>query len=46
MGKKRICICLDEELHKKSKLLNLNLSSFIDLKLREYLTLIEGNRNE
>jgi len=37
MSRKRICVCLDEKLHKKAKEMNLNLSAFLSIKLHEYI---------
>ncbi len=44
-GKVRTNITIDKELLEKSKKNNVSISGFVDIKLREYLALLEGKFN-
>ncbi len=40
--KKIISVNIDEDLHKKAKEMGIGISAFVNIKLREYIALIEG----
>ena len=42
MSKKRINLTIDEDLLNEARQHGINLSSFLEMKLREYLALIKG----
>ena len=46
MPKKRINLTVDEDLFREAKEKGINISSFLEIKLREYLALIEGMGSE
>ena len=45
MKKRALNLLIDENLKKKARSYHINLSSFLEVKLREYLALIEGKQN-
>ena len=42
MTKARTTITIDKDLLKKAKEMGINVSAFLDIKLREYIALVEG----
>jgi len=46
MNKKALNLSVDENLVNKARSHQINLSSFFEVKLREYLALIKGNNGE
>ncbi len=45
MAKARTCITIDGDLLKKAREIELNIFAFLEIKLREYIALIEGKDN-
>ena len=42
MSKRKLTLAIDEDLLKKVKDCDINISSFLEIRLREYIALVEG----